>query len=107
MTQKLENDEILAVAFQYTVGDQVFQVGEFANDGVQATAVNFSQENQFVNSNNLILKLIKSTVTNVDEPIWDLMMKNIYNTGAFQLEKQDFKLNIFYKESSELNFITH
>ena len=31
-------------------------------------------------------------------------MKNIYNTGAFQLEKQDFKLNIFYKESSELNF---
>ena len=106
LTQKLENDEILAVAFQYTVGDQVFQVGEFANDGVQATAVNFSQENQFVNSNNLILKLIKSTVTNVDEPIWDLMMKNIYNTGAFQLEKQDFKLNIFYKESSELNFIT-
>ena len=72
----------------------------------QATAVNFAQENQFVNSNNLILKLIKSTVTNVDEPIWDLMMKNIYNTGAFQLEKQDFKLNIFYKESSELNFIT-
>ena len=106
LTQKLENDEILAVAFQYTVGDQVFQVGEFANDGVQATAVNFSEENQFVNSNNLILKLIKSTVTNVDEPIWDLMMKNIYNTGAFQLEKQDFKLNIFYKESSELNFIT-
>ena len=106
LTQKLENDEILAVAFQYTVGDQVFQVGEFANDGIQATTVNFAQENQFVNSNNLILKLIKSTVTNVDEPIWDLMMKNIYNTGAFQLEKQDFKLNIFYKESSELNFIT-
>ena len=32
--------------------------------------------------------------------------ENIYNTGAFQLEREDFKLNIFYKESSELNYIT-
>ncbi|PDH48133.1 MAG: cell surface protein SprA [Bacteroidetes bacterium MED-G13] len=107
LTQKLENDEILAVAFQYTVGDQVFQVGEFANDGVQATQVinNVNDDNIQVNSNNLILKLLKSTVTSVDEPMWDLMMKNIYNTGAFQLEKEDFKLNIFYKETSELNYI--
>ena len=88
LTQKLENDEILAVAFQYTVGDQVFQVGEFANDGVQATQVtnNANDDNIQVNSNNLILKLLKSTVTSVDEPMWDLMMKNIYNTGAFHLE---------------------
>tara|TARA_B100000900_G_scaffold338468_1_gene300642 strand:+ start:16010 stop:23149 length:7140 start_codon:yes stop_codon:yes gene_type:complete len=106
LTQKLDNDEILAIAFQYTVGDQVYQVGEFANDGIQATEVSFENENQVVNSNNLILKLLKSTVTNVDEPIWDLMMKNIYNSGAFQLEREDFKLNIFYKESSELNYIT-
>ena len=106
LTQKLDNDEILGVAYQYTVGDQVFQVGEFANDGVQATEVSFDNDSQVVNSNNLILKLLKSTVTNVDEPIWDLMMKNIYNTGAFQLEREDFKLNIFYKESSELNYIT-
>ena len=106
LTQKLDNDEILAVAFQFTVADQVFQVGEFANDGVQATEVFSNGENQVVNSNNLILKLLKSTVTNIEEPIWDLMMKNIYNTGAFQLEREDFKLNIFYKESSELNYIS-
>ena len=106
LTQKLDNDEILAVAFQFTVGDQVFQVGEFANDGVQATEVFSNGENQVVNSNNLILKLLKSTVTNIEEPIWNLMMKNIYNTGAFQLEREDFKLNIFYKESSELNYIS-
>ena len=36
LSQPLNNDEILAVAFQYTIGDQVYQVGEFANDGVQA-----------------------------------------------------------------------
>ena len=40
------------------------------------------------------------------QPIWDLMMKNIYDTGAFQLEKEDFKLNIFYTEASPLNYIS-
>jgi cell surface protein SprA len=29
----LANDEVLAVAYQYTIGDQVYQVGEFGNDG--------------------------------------------------------------------------
>ena len=61
LTQRLENDEILAVAFQYTIADQVFQVGEFANDGVQATEVSPDSDNQYINSNNLILKLLKST----------------------------------------------
>ena len=97
LNQRLENDEILAVAFQFAVGDQVFQVGEFANDGVQATEVVQNDSNQIVNSNNLILKLLKSTVTDVSQPLWDLMMKNIYNTGACELERDGFKLNIFYE----------
>jgi cell surface protein SprA len=108
LNQRLQNDEILAVAFQFTVGNQVYQVGEFANDGVDATDVSIDVDtgNQIVNNNNLVLKMIKSTVTSVDEPIWDLMMKNIYNTGAFQLSQEDFRLNIFYTETSPLNYIT-
>jgi len=107
LNQKLDNDEILAVAFQYTIGDQVYQVGEFANDGVQATEIvdNGNSPNTSVNTNNLILKLLKSTVSSIDEPMWNLMMKNIYNTGSFQLEEDGFKLNIFYNESSPRNFI--
>ena len=107
LNQKLDNDEILAVAFQYTIGDQVFQVGEFANDGVQATEVSDNNDsNPVINNNNLVVKLLKSTVSSVDEPMWDLMMKNIYNTGSFQLEEDGFKLNIFYNESSPLNYIS-
>ena len=34
LKQRLNNDEILGVAFQYTVGGQTYQVGEFAGDGV-------------------------------------------------------------------------
>jgi cell surface protein SprA len=37
LQQRLANDEVLAVAFQYTIGDQVYQVGEFGTDGVSAT----------------------------------------------------------------------
>ncbi len=107
LNQRLLNDEVLAVAFQYTVGGEVFQVGEFANDGVEATGVEDGVNgNQLVSNNSLILKMLKSAITAVDQPIWDLMMKNIYDTGAFQLDREDFRLNIFYTEASPLNYIT-
>lgn len=108
LNQRLLNDEVLAVAYQYTVGDKVYQVGEFANDGVQATGTSTDpvSGNTVVNNNNLILKMLKSAITNVNQPIWDLMMKNIYDSGAYQLSQEDFKLNIFYTEASPLNYIT-
>ena len=91
LNQRLLNDEIVAVAFQFTVGDQVFQVGEFANDGVDATNVtNDPSGVQVVNNNNLVLKMLKSAVTAVDQPIWDLMMKNVYNIGAFNPSAGEF-----------------
>ena len=108
LNQRLNNDEILAVAFQFTVGGQVYQVGEFANDGVDATEVTTDTNGTVtsLNNNNLILKMLKSSVTSVDEPVWDLMMKNIYDTGAFQLSQEDFTLNIFYTETSPVNYIS-
>ncbi|WP_449658206.1 T9SS outer membrane translocon Sov/SprA [Winogradskyella endarachnes] len=106
LSQRLLNDEVLGVAFQYTVGGVVYQVGEFANDGVDATSVDSSTGTEVVNSQSLILKMLKSAVTSVEEPIWDLMMKNIYDTGAYSISEDDFKLNIFYTESSSLNYIT-
>ncbi len=107
LNQRLLNDEVLAVAFQYTIGGEVYQVGEFANDGVEATGVDTGiGGNDIVTNNSLILKMLKSAVTAVDQPIWELMMKNIYDTGAFQLSQEDFRLNIFYTEASALNYIT-
>ncbi|WP_431125739.1 cell surface protein SprA [Flagellimonas flava] len=105
LNQRLSNDEVLGVAFQYTIGDQVYQVGEFANGGVDATTVS-GGVNPIIENNTLILKLLKSNITNVDDPIWDLMMKNIYATGAFQLSQEDFKLNILYSDPTPRNYIT-
>ncbi|WP_083478270.1 cell surface protein SprA [Lacinutrix himadriensis] len=108
LNQRLNNDEVLAVAFQFTVAGVVYQVGEFANDGVDATGVTTDVDGNVtsVTNNNLVLKLIKSPITSTSQPIWDLMMKNVYDTGAYQLSQEDFKLNIFYNEGSPVNFIT-
>nr|WP_243652167.1 cell surface protein SprA [Mariniflexile fucanivorans] len=107
LNQRLNNDEVLAVAFQYTLGGKVYQVGEFANDGVDATDVTTNTSGDVTNvvNSNLIVKLLKSSVTSVAQPVWDLMMKNIYDTGAYNLSSDDFKLNIFYNEASPLNYI--
>jgi cell surface protein SprA len=103
LNQRLASDEILAVAFQYTVGGEVYQVGEFANDGIDASGGTGVES---AVSQNLVVKMLKSSVTNVDEPVWDLMMKNIYNLGAFNLERDDFRMNIVYTDPQPLNYIT-
>jgi len=107
LNQRLNNDEVLAVAFQYTVGGTVYQVGEFANDGLNATDVETNPQGQVttVTNNALVVKMLKSSITNADNRVWDLMMKNIYDTGAYQLSSDDFRLNIFYNEAAALNYI--
>ncbi|MEK9604354.1 MAG: cell surface protein SprA [Flavobacteriaceae bacterium] len=108
LNQRLSNDEVLAVAFQFTYRGEIFQVGEFANGSVETTSVtqNPIAESQAVNNNNLVVKLLKSNITDVRQPIWDLMMKNIYNTGAFQLAEENFRLNILYSDPSPINYLS-
>ncbi|NHN27477.1 cell surface protein SprA [Flavobacterium jejuense] len=113
LNQRLANDEVLGVAYQYTVGDKVYQVGEFGTDGVDATQVNNSG---VPSSQALIVKLLKSNLTAVKQkapndpltmPTWNLMMKNIYQIpGGYQLQQEDFKFNILYTDPSPLNYIT-
>lgn len=81
----LNPDQVLAVAYQYTlIGDTTtYQVGEFSNGGIDAPQV-------------LIVKLLKGTSINTQLPIWKLMMKNVYNIGAFQVNQSDFRLDILY-----------
>ena len=105
LNQPLNNDEILAVAYQFTVGGEVFQVGEFANDGIDATSFTQQNNDPQISNNSLIVKLLKSSLTNINQPVWDLMMKNIYSIGSYQINKDDFKLNIFYTNPSPLNYI--
>jgi cell surface protein SprA len=83
LNQQLNNDQALAVSFQYQHNGQTYQVGEFS-------------EQVSDNSKFLVCKLLKSTVVNVRQPMWKLMMKNVYPLGAYNLNPQDFKLDVFY-----------
>ena len=71
-------------------------MGEFANGDIPGTSLiqgNNGQQNPqqaVVQTNNLIVKMLKSSVTDVRQPVWDLMMKNIYNTGAFSIIRRRF-----------------
>ncbi|WP_163398073.1 cell surface protein SprA [Flavobacterium fluviatile] len=108
LQQRLANDEILAVAYEYTVGGEVYQVGEFGSDGVDGTVVtgNAQNNNQAVITQSLILKMLKSSLTNVKNPVWNLMMKNIYQIpGAYQVKQDDFRFNILYTDPSPINYI--
>ncbi|MCV6630306.1 MAG: cell surface protein SprA [Flavobacteriaceae bacterium] len=106
LNQRLSNDEILGVAFQYTYKGEVFTVGEFSNGGIEANGVNNVGSNVQIDNNVLVVKLLKSSLTRVEDPIWDLMMKNIYFTGAFQINQEDFKMNILYTSPTPRNYIS-
>lgn len=81
----LNADEVLAVAYRYTVNGVEYQVGEFSTD------LPVTPDNPQV----LYTKLLKNETTKTNLPIWDLMMKNIYALGAYQISPTDFNLNIF------------
>ena len=83
LKQALANDEILAVAYQYTYGGKTYQVGEFSGD-ITST------------DQSLYVKMLKGTTVSPDFPMWDLAMKNVYALGAYQIQKKNFKLNIKY-----------
>lgn len=85
----IQPNEILAVAYQYEFNGQVFQVGEFANQVPPDSSTT---------SKVLFLKMLKSTSARPTLPIWDLMMKNIYSLGAYQLDREDFRLDIYYND---------
>ncbi|PAM96827.1 hypothetical protein B4N84_00170, partial [Flavobacterium sp. IR1] len=76
----------------------------FANDGIDATPG--SGDSGAAVNQNLVVKLLKSSVINVEEPVWDLMMKNIYSLGAYQLDRDDFRMNILYTDPQPLNYIS-
>ncbi|HQD12930.1 MAG TPA: cell surface protein SprA, partial [Chitinophagales bacterium] len=44
----------------------------------------------------LALKLLKATSIRTTEPIWDLMMKNIYSLNAYNVSNEQFFFDIYY-----------
>jgi cell surface protein SprA len=97
LSTELQDDYALAVAYEYTVGGQIFKVGEFSTDGIASPKT-------------LILKLLKgkNTLTPSIPPTWSLMMKNIYSLEAYQVSPTDFRLDVLYQNDAKgtsLNYL--
>ncbi len=89
LNQTLNPNEVLAVAYEYTYNGVRHQVGEFST--------------QIVGDSNdvskvLYLKMLKSTSARPQLPIWNLMMKNIYSIGGYQISNEDFYLDVYYND---------
>ncbi|GAB5538104.1 MAG: cell surface protein SprA [Salibacteraceae bacterium] len=94
LVQEVQPNQVLAVSFEYTYNGQTYRVGEFSNDNTGSEA--------------LILKMLKSAELNTNFPMWDLMMKNVYSLGAYQLSGAGFELGVWYldkKKGIDINYI--
>ncbi len=89
----LASDEILAVAYTYTYNGVPHKVGELSSEK--------SETDQ-----SLYVKMLKGTTASPYHPMWDLAMKNVYALGAYQIQKNNFKLNIKYLSDTTGNELT-
>lgn len=104
LKQALNNAEVLAVAYEYTLNGKTYQVGTISQDGFAAPQA-------------LVLKMLKSSITTVKlnkaqqsfpAPLWHNMMKNVYNLGAFGVSPENFRLDVWYNNPAtgvDMNFI--
>ena len=98
----LNQDEVLAVAYEYTYNGQVYQVGEFSTDA----------SDELRTPNALALKMLKASANAPGKKgrgTWDLMMKNIYSLGATSVNSDKFELYVMYRNDSvgtDMQYIT-
>ncbi|AYB35506.1 cell surface protein SprA [Chryseolinea soli] len=93
LTRKLQNDEALAVAYEYTYNGRAYRVGELSDDYASL------KDNEVI-----FLKLLRPRKIAIRDankviiPTWDLMMKNIYNLNVTQLTRDGFQLRVIYRD---------
>ena len=85
--RKLQNDEVLAVAYEYNINGQNYKVGELTDDYANRP------EDEVI-----FLKLLRPGRINTTANTWDLMMKNVYSLNANQVAQQGFQLRVIYRD---------
>lgn len=95
LNSALNSDEVLGVAYEYTIRGEIHTVGELTSNAPAAPST-------------LIVKMLRSTTQSPNMPTWDLMMKNVYNIGAYNLSADDFTLDILFqndKAGTKVNYL--
>ena len=105
----VQPDQVVAVSYRYKYNGNIFKVGELSvntdnsNNGVLNQRGRPQQQEDTSRFANQVLftKMLKSSTQRVGQPTWDLMMKNVYSLGAYQVNQEDFRLDIQYEDPGE------
>ncbi|WBO83678.1 T9SS outer membrane translocon Sov/SprA [Hymenobacter yonginensis] len=104
LNTQLLPEQVLGVSYEYLYNGRTYKVGEVVNDYgnrsqdevvflklLKATnpAVGLADPSQNPQNTNLLTRNL---------PTWDLMMKNVYPLNASQLNRDNFQLQIIYKD---------
>lgn len=93
LTRRLQNDEALAVAYEYTYNGVMYKVGELSDDYASL------KEDE-----SIYLKMLRPREIAIRDqfnkilPTWELMMRNIYTLNVNQLTRDGFELRIIYRD---------
>ena len=97
-------DQVLGVSYEYLYNGKTYRVGETVNEygsygpeqviflkmlRASNPGVGIADPSRNPNNPNLLTK---------NTPTWDLMMKNIYPLNASQLQRDNFQLQLIYKD---------
>lgn len=94
-------NQVLAVSYQYLQNGReidprtgaVYKVGEMSSD-VKSDSLSYKV---------IFVKMLKSSGQRTDLPSYKLMMKNVYPTGGFNLNQEDFTMDIFYEDQDGIS----
>lgn len=104
LNQQLNPEQVLSVAYQYTVNGKLYQVGEFSDGGITAPQALYAKMLKSSNTTSTVKNGI--TGKQVHSELWNLMMKNVYSLGAYQISPKDFKLDVLYfNAGSYINYL--
>lgn len=93
LTQRLQDNEALSMAYRYIAGGQVFQVGDFSTDG-------------FAADQRLVQKLLRPNRPRqpnltgsppFNPAAWYLELRNIYPLGGRGVNPNEFKLDVEFQ----------
>jgi len=99
-------DQVLGVSYSYLYNGRTYTVGETINEysSVAQDQVIFLKllkaTNPGVGTADPTVNLANPNLATRNTPVWDLMMKNIYPLNASQLNRDNFNLQIIYKDDA-------
>ncbi|APD06550.1 hypothetical protein UJ101_01020 [Flavobacteriaceae bacterium UJ101] len=100
LNQPVNEDDVVAISYQVQNQGTYSQVGEFSNEISTGDTTSGTQTED--NTSTIIAKMVKGRGNNPsNEPLWNLMMKNVYSLDAISISPEDFRLDIYYLDQQQ------